>query len=163
MPSPLYLLDSNILLHLIRGQSTGLYIDATYLLRMQAHTPLVCIVSYGEIWSLAKENAWGQPKRFALEVMLDNLVTVDINSDRVVAAYVDIEDVSRRTPGGAINMGKNDLWIAAVAKVTGATLLTCDKDFNHLDPGQITRIYIDPRSALPPAPRQPPPSTGPTP
>ena len=46
-------------------------------------------------------------------------------------------------------MGKNDLWIAATAKATGATLLTTDKDFDHLYPGQINRIYIDPASALP--------------
>jgi len=32
----------------------------------------------------------------------------------------------------ARNMGKNDLWIAATAYVTEATLLTMDKDFEHL-------------------------------
>jgi tRNA(fMet)-specific endonuclease VapC len=34
----------------------------------------------------------------------------------------------------ARNMGKNDIWIAATARVLGATLLTTDKDFNHLLP-----------------------------
>jgi tRNA(fMet)-specific endonuclease VapC len=29
-------------------------------------------------------------------------------------------------------MGKNDLWIAATASVLSATLLTTDKDFDHL-------------------------------
>ncbi|MBK9016619.1 MAG: PIN domain-containing protein [Saprospiraceae bacterium] len=33
----------------------------------------------------------------------------------------------------ARNMGKNDLWIAATAHATQATLLTTDMDFNHLD------------------------------
>ncbi len=33
----------------------------------------------------------------------------------------------------ARNMGKNDIWIAATASVLDATLLTTDKDFNHLD------------------------------
>jgi tRNA(fMet)-specific endonuclease VapC len=152
MPPPLYLLDTNILLHLIRGKSTGTYIDTMFQLRHQINTPLVCIVSHGEIWSLARENNWGKRKRDALEVMLRNLVPVDINSDQVIEAYVDIEHASRNAPGGAMLMGKNDLWIAAVAKVTGATLLTCDKDFDHLDPGQINRTYIDPRSTLQPAP-----------
>ena len=41
-------------------------------------------------------------------------------------------------------MGKNDLWIAASAAVTGAILMTTDKDFNHLHPGLIERILIDP-------------------
>jgi predicted nucleic acid-binding protein len=147
---------------LIRGKATGIYIDATYQLRQQTYTPLICVVTHGEIWSMARENAWGDARRLALEVMLSNLVTVDINSDAVFEAYVDVEDTSRRVPHGAVTMGKNDLWIAAVAKVTGATLLTCDKDFDHLHPGQIARIYIDPRSAQP-QPPSPPPPTGPTP
>jgi predicted nucleic acid-binding protein len=29
-------------------------------------------------------------------------------------------------------MGKNDLWIAATAKVANATLITVDSDFSHL-------------------------------
>jgi predicted nucleic acid-binding protein len=29
-------------------------------------------------------------------------------------------------------MGKNDLWIAAVAKVQGAVILTTDQDFDDL-------------------------------
>ncbi len=84
MPAPLYLLDTNILLHLIRGKATGAYIDATYQLRNQTYTPLICIVTHGEIWTLAKENGWGSAKRLALEVMLSNLVTVDIHSDPVI-------------------------------------------------------------------------------
>ena len=31
-------------------------------------------------------------------------------------------------------MGKNDLWIAAVAAVQGAVILTTDKDFDDLHP-----------------------------
>ncbi len=29
-------------------------------------------------------------------------------------------------------MGKNDLWIAATAKVANASLIKIDSDFNHL-------------------------------
>ena len=46
-------LDTNILLHLIRGKSIGMYIDTMFQLRHQVNTPLVCIDSHGEIWSLA--------------------------------------------------------------------------------------------------------------
>lgn len=41
-------------------------------------------------------------------------------------------------------MGKNDLWIAATASVTGATLLTTDGDFDHLESAFLTRVWIDP-------------------
>ena len=43
----------------------------------------------------------------------------------------------------ARNMGKNDIWIAATAHVTQATLLTTDKDFNHLAGYFIDLQYID--------------------
>ena len=66
MPASLYLLDTNILLHLIRGKSTGAYIDSTYQLQKQTDTPLFCIVTHGEIWTLATENGWGPGKRIDL-------------------------------------------------------------------------------------------------
>ena len=40
-------------------------------------------------------------------------------------------------------MGKNDLWIAATAAVLDATLLTMDKDFNHLNDIFLTVNCID--------------------
>jgi len=40
-------------------------------------------------------------------------------------------------------MGKNDLWIAATAHVTGATLLTADADFDHLNGAFLNRVLID--------------------
>lgn len=42
------------------------------------------------------------------------------------------------------SMGDNDVWIAATAYITKATLLTTDKDFDHLDPLFIRRDWIDP-------------------
>ena len=45
---------------------------------------------------------------------------------------------------GAQPLGKNDLWIAATAHVTGATLLTTDKDFDHLAGQFLKREWVDP-------------------
>lgn len=33
----------------------------------------------------------------------------------------------------AQKMGKNDIWIAATASVSGGVLITMDKDFAHLN------------------------------
>lgn len=44
-------------------------------------------------------------------------------------------------------MGQNDMWIAATAKATGATLLTTDRDFDHLQGEHIRRVWLDPDSA----------------
>ena len=39
-------------------------------------------------------------------------------------------------------MGKNDLWIAATASVFDLTLLTMDKDFEHLNKEFLSRAQI---------------------
>ena len=39
-------------------------------------------------------------------------------------------------------MGKNDLWIAATVSVTNATLVTTDKDFNHLDKTYLKLVTV---------------------
>jgi tRNA(fMet)-specific endonuclease VapC len=64
-------------------------------------------------------------------------------------AYEEIDCFSLSHPLGAYNMGKNDLWIAATAKASGAVLLTTDADFNHLDPAHITCVCIPIDSSLP--------------
>ena len=57
----------------------------------------------------------------------------------MMRAYADIDAYSQgkltrlSSPFTSKNMGKNDLWIAAAAHVTGATLVTTDADFDHLD------------------------------
>ena len=40
-------------------------------------------------------------------------------------------------------MGKNDLWIAAAASVYDLTLITTDKDFDHLNGVFLDVIYVD--------------------
>jgi predicted nucleic acid-binding protein len=150
MASPLYLLDTNILVALIRAGPLGQFIDATYQLRGQPHKPLICAVTKGEVRSLARLFGWGSGKRQALLDLVQNeLVSVDIDQPAILDAYEELDWVSLNWPGGARILGKNDLWIAAVARGTGATLLTTDTDFDHLHPVHLQVVYIDPGSKLP--------------
>lgn len=142
MTDRLYLLDTGVLLALIRGNELGKRIDANFGLTTAKRRPLVSIVTHGEIWVLARWNNWGPDKCTALETMLTNLVPVDINHQRVIDAYVEIDLQSRRHPPGAIKMGKNDLWIAACARAAGAYLLTCDDGFGHLFGKRVDGEYI---------------------
>jgi len=71
-----------------------------------------------------------------------HLVTVDISATEVLDNYAALDLASQRHPGGARNMGKNDLWIAATTRVVGGVLLTTDRDFDHLHPDQIRREYL---------------------
>jgi tRNA(fMet)-specific endonuclease VapC len=142
----IYLLDTSVLLPLVRADQLGKYIDATYGLRRAKQRPFVSVVSLGEIRVLAHRNAWGKEKLDALTNALSNLVVVDINHPIVIDAYVAIDIVSAQHPNGARTMGKNDLWIAACAKAVNATLLTADGDFTHLIPEHLDGVVIDPKS-----------------
>lgn len=143
MSDPLYLLDTNVLLLLMRGQDLGRHIDQRFRLSQLRQRALVCIVSHGEIRVLAHHNRWGRKRHDELQTMLDNLVPVQLDHTGVIDAYVDLDLYSRRyPPQGARTMGKNDLWIAAAARASGATLLTTDHDFEHLIPGEISGVVI---------------------
>ena len=150
MPSAsLYPLDTNILVAYVRAGPLGEYIENMYHLRTSSFKPLICVVSVGEILSLAAMLRWSKKKVASLEELLNELVWIDINNPDILAAYAELDVVSQRHPDGARNMGKNDLWIASAAKVTGATLMTTDKDFDHLHGTMITRIRIDEKSCKP--------------
>lgn len=149
MASPLWLLDTTVLIALTNGKALGQYIDATYHLRASPVRPLVCIVSHGELWALARVNGYGTAKRAAITITLTNVVTIDIDQT-VVDAYVEVYAALRRFPKGArTNVGENDLWIAAATRAAGATLLTTDTDFDPLSPDTIQRIYIPRTMRLP--------------
>jgi len=141
MSSTTLILDTNVLLACIRGGALGTRIITQYNLKSNAFDSLICVVSVGELYALEKRLNWGSDRVNAMKALLASLVVVDINSEPVLTAYAEIDQFS---DGKGRRMGKNDVWIAAVAKVTGASLLTTDKDFDHLDKKHISRIWIDP-------------------
>ena len=141
-----FLLDTNILPAYVRWQALAQYIEATYQLGTRQPNPIISIVSVAEIRVLAAQNQWGPFKvRMLEEKMLDFLTTIPIPYKNVIAAYVEIDDYSRRH--GRV-MGKSDVWIAATVRVTEAAILTTDKDFDQMHPHLITREYVNPNSRL---------------
>lgn len=50
---PLYLLDTNILVHLVRGDAVGQHIRSKYSPALLEPRPLISIVTEGELRSLA--------------------------------------------------------------------------------------------------------------
>lgn len=139
-----YLLDTSVVLNLVRGKELGRYIEATFKVNEAAARSFVCVVSHAEARVLAKRNNWGNDRLEALENFLASFATVEIKAGPVVQAYVDIELASQAHPTGSRNMGKNDLWIAAAAKATRSTLLTTDADFAHLAAEHLRVVVIDP-------------------
>ena len=134
-----YLLDTNILVHLVRKSPVKAMVEQEFHLADAQNTSIVSVVSLGEIRSLAIQNHWGQQRIDILEEILKQYLVADINSEDVIERYAEIDAFSQgKLPGRPLgltarNMTKNDLWIAATASVLEATLITTDTDFAHLD------------------------------
>ena len=141
MISPLYLLDTNILVHLIRRDDTGERIRHLYNPLMTDPRPLISVVTDGELRSLSFQFGWGKEKTEKSRFFLSYFQRITIDTEDILQADALIDTYSERA---GRSMGKNDLWIAATAHITGAYILTTDADFDHLDPLFLKREWIDP-------------------
>ena len=142
VPSRLLLLDTNIIIHLIRGDRIGRAIDARFQLRTRPERPLISVVTLGEALAFARQRNWGSPRTERLRDLLRELVSVNIAAEPVLARYAEIH--AFLTQSGKV-VSNNDVWIAACASAADATLLTTDRDFDPLVPAYLQRVWIDPR------------------
>jgi len=138
-PNQLVLLDTSALVHLIRQEPIGRAIEKQLQLSQRPERPLFSSITEGEMLGLARIWKWGPTKLAALSNLLRELVRVDAGHREITAAYADL--YADACAGGHPH-GENDTWIAATAKATGATLVTCDHDFDWMQGRHITRVYV---------------------
>jgi len=141
-----YLLDTNILVHLVRRDALGRYLDATYGFSTGVNAFVLSVVTVGEMFALAGKFGWEQSRRDALNDVLGKFAWVDVSDPDILVRYGEIDTASHAI---GHKMGKNDVWIAATASVTQTTILTTDTDFDHLHPAWIDLERVDPTSKLP--------------
>lgn len=144
-----YFLDTNIILGYVRRN--GISRRTTEILELTDDNEIfVSVVCEGELWSIANQSQWNDLRRRALADFLAVYQRADISDDTIIEQYAEIDSFSQNKllnrPLGNTprNMGKNDLWIAASASVSGATLITTDKDFNHLQGEFVEVLWLDP-------------------
>jgi tRNA(fMet)-specific endonuclease VapC len=140
--SGLVLLDTSLLLHLLKATAVGVRAESEHSLRSRSERPLISIVTVGEALAFARKRGWGSSRVTKLHEQIQQLVIVDINSSDVLDHYAEF-DATCEAQGKTL--GKNDLWIAATAAATGALLLTTDKDsdpLHHL--GLLRRAWYEP-------------------
>jgi tRNA(fMet)-specific endonuclease VapC len=138
------LFDTNILLHLARSGKAAEIVNPGH---EQAATS---VVVYAEAYSIAYQNGWGPRKVAELDAIFDSIGYFDINERTLIERYIEIDAysqgrnpkiVSSFTPR---NTGKNGLWIAATAAFLDLTLVTTDRDFDHLHGIFLSVRRIDP-------------------
>lgn len=142
-----YVLDTNVILFYLKDNQTKDFIEESFGPFKDGNTAIISIVSVGEIGVLARRNSWGEKRLKIVEKIYDKLVIVDINSQDIIDAYIDVDSFSegkhptRTHKNSSRNMGKNDVWIAATTIVTESQLITSDKDFEHLD-GEFFKVQL---------------------
>jgi predicted nucleic acid-binding protein len=89
-------------------------------------------------------NKWGDARRQKLTEIRKKLVVIDLTDERIYKEYAEYSTLAKAN-GWPIFHDKNDLWIAAAAKVSGATVLTSDaKGFKPLRDGKhIDAVVLD--------------------
>lgn len=137
----LYLLDTNVLVHLVREDAVSRRLLHRYELFHRQPRPLLCEVNHGELRSLALQFDWGLRRVTSALELLDYFVTVPISTTRVYQTYSEID---RYCIAQGRALGDNDVWIAAATEVSAARLLTTDRDFDPLHHVFFHREWIDP-------------------
>ena len=140
-----FLTDTNILLAYIRFSLLGLYIEAKYHLLTINPVPYISVVTEGEVRAFALKRGWGVNKTADMRQRLNALTIIPLPYRNIVEAYATIDDFCERH---GYALGKNDIWIAATATVTGATLLTTDRDFEPLHGRYLQCEWVSPDSRI---------------
>ena len=146
----IYLPDTNCLLAYLRKNKLAHHIDTQYAPFADENMAVISAVNVGELQSISLQSNWGSVRRIEFAEFLKLFRTLDINYASIVQRYAEIDAFSQNKLSGkplgisSRNMGKNDLWIAATASVLKATLITTDKDFDHLHGVFVDVLWLDP-------------------
>jgi len=137
-----FVLDTGVVVALAAKTAVGRAVDERHGLRLRPDKPLISIVSVGECLAIARRNKWGEKRLSTLHDQLASLAVVELGQTGVVDAYASIWATTRAagTPMGQ----QNDVWVAALASVTGYLLLTTDADFEPLEPDFLRHERFDP-------------------
>jgi len=149
-----FILDTNILMAYLKANPLFKKVSEDNNLNDEDAFIMISAISKGELLSIAMQNGWGERKVSALNKLLNEIVIIDVagNDDNLLNAYAEIDAFSlqrhptKKLKGSAKPMGKNDMWIAATAFATNATLLTADGKFMHLDKEFINIKFYHPDS-----------------
>ncbi len=147
----LILLDTNILVHVLRGKEAGRWLNTTYQLDRREYRPLISAVSFGELLALAEKWRWAPKRREKIYELLRAFVVVGIKNEVILENYAKLSTYWERA---GKRLEQNDLWIAASAVATGAILITTDVDFKKLTKSiHVEWVDTEHLKSLKPAPR----------
>ena len=145
------LLDTNILVLYSRHDELAERMETALQLMSGSHDLFISIVTIGEIEAVIHKTGIGPTRQRRLRGFIhsNKITKITIEHGTIYSNYGIIDAISqaklRRSDSEftSRNMGKNDLWIAATAATFDLTLVTTDKDFDHLAEHYIDLRYVD--------------------
>jgi len=138
LSTDLLLLDTSVFIHVARNDSTGQHLLSTYGLETRTERPLFSTISEGEVLALSRRWKWGNAKQARLRDLFAELVRIDAGLPEVIEAYAELHAISLAQ---GLNIGENDMWIAACAKAASAIVLACDTDFKRV-PKSFVKVEV---------------------
>ena len=109
----MYLLDTNILLGILRNNHVKLH-TASILGLTDINDLFIAVVTVGEVWSIARQNGWGENRINQLNQILNEFAIADINDDDVIQRYADI-DALVRTDWLVVQLGHQpEIWVKTI-------------------------------------------------
>ena len=122
-----YLLDTNIVLHATRKNSPlSAAVEAQFGLTRSGLRPAICEVTVAELSGFTISQKWGEARTRLLRQILEGMFVLPISLPGVHQRWSEIYSHAR-SGGLAIQHDHNDIWIAAVAGLSGLELLSTDK------------------------------------
>jgi len=149
MTAQAYLLDTNVVLFLLRGKQVGETIDSTFGFTTGRSTGIVSVVTIGELRAIAALSGWGEKRQSTLRHLLFQIVRLPINREDILDAYAQVEFNTKKELSPSETMAKNDLWIAATALAAQLPILTSDGDFSSVRGMGIDVTVLDAKSGKP--------------
>lgn len=134
------LLDTSVILHYMRDDNLARNVEAEYnLLSDSGKITLFSAITIGEIEGFFLRKNYGVKQTERWNKLLEKAIVLNIDGKdkKLMQAYAEIQAYCQNNhpilkAGQSKTIGQNDLWIAAIAHVTKATLFTKDPDFDHL-------------------------------
>ena len=146
-----------MLIGFVREASWYLWAKSKFNIGGPGTTVFTSVICQGELLALAEKLNWGVSRKNDLKKIMSDFPTLDIGEQSVLNAYAMIDAWTRGCdthpgqvppPKSALPMAQNDLWIAATAYESKATLISTDKDFKRLEDVWIDYVYIDQKMHL---------------
>ena len=148
-----YVLDTGLLLGFSKNAPWANRVREECKLFAADATVYTSIVCHGEMLAIAERRQWQEAKRAKLREILKGIPAMGIDAPEILSAYAKISAWTKhgksvapsgeKPPKPAISMAHNDLWVAATAYASRATLLSTDKDFEHMHDIWFPYVYVD--------------------